>query len=110
MRKRFWFAVVLALIVLGLFAVLFWSFPVHATTPVTLTGTLSWSDVEGRHVQLTTPGGVWWALIPGTPAVQVQLEAGATAGKHAQVKGHEAEVSIFGVPTLIVYQAWVCPR
>ena len=85
-------------------------FPVQAATPTTLVGTLSWSDVEGRHVQLTTSCGIWGALVPGTSAIQAQLEAGATAGKHAQVRGHQVEVSVFGVPTLIVYQAWVCPR
>jgi len=88
--------------------------PVQASTVATLVGTLSWSEVEGMHVQMDTiysssyPGV--WALIPGTLAIQGTLEAGATAGKRAWVRGHVAEVSIFGVPTLIVWQVMVCPH
>ena len=82
----------------------------EAATAVTLVGTLSWSEVEGRHVQLTQSDGSYWAVIPATPAIQATLEAGATAGKHAWVGGHEAEVSYYGVHTLIVYQVRVCPH
>ena len=110
MRKGDWVALVLLLVALGLILVLALAIPAHAATPATLVGTLSWSDVEGRHVQLTTGTGIWWALIGATPAIQTTLEAGATAGRHARVRGHVAEVSIYGVPTLIVYQAWVCPH
>lgn len=109
MRKATLILAVIALLLAVIALSLALASRADASTPVTLVGTLSWSEVEGRHVQLTTSGH-WWALIPATPAIQATLEAGATAGKRAQVRGHQVEVSIFGVPTLIVYQAWVCPH